>query len=119
MDKILQLPQPHVAIGTIEGELQILAKRKGFVEIEIRDKISGVLVHCYIPQDMIEDAKEAFNRRVAVRGRIQYKSGRIPESIKVEKIFRFPYERELPHHSQMRGILLKVKPPKSKKQKAN
>jgi len=93
----------HSAIGTIEGQLQILAKRKGY-EIEIRDEVSGRLVHCFIPKEMLEDAKEAFDRRVAVTGKIRYRGDGIPLSIEVTKLFRFPLNRELPHHNDVRGI---------------
>lgn len=90
-------------IGTIEGELQILAKRSG-LEIEVRDELSGHLVHCFIPQEMLEEAKEAFLRRVAVTGLIRYKGDGMSVSIEVTDLFRFPYNRELPHHNDIRGI---------------
>jgi hypothetical protein len=93
----------HSAIGTIEGELQILAKRQGF-EIEIQDEVSGRLVHCSIPQEMLEDAKEAFARRVAATGTIHYRADGTPVNIEVEELFRFPLNRELPNHNDVRGI---------------
>ena len=90
-------------IGTIEGQLRILAQRQR-LEIEIRDEISGRLIHCLIPENMLEDAKEAFLRRVAISGVIHYRSDGTPINIEVSQLYRFPLNRELPHHKDIRGI---------------
>jgi hypothetical protein len=94
----------HSAIGTVEGQLQILAKRQ-HLEVEIRDDVSGRLVKCIIPQEMLEDAKEAFDRRVAATGLIRYRKDGTPISIEVSEMFRFPLNRELPSHNDVCGIL--------------
>ena len=104
-ENIDRLSRIYSAIGTIEGELQILAKRKGLFEIEIRHAVSGALVHCLIPQEMLESAKEAFNRRVAATGLIKYETDGTPKNIDVKKLYRFPFNRELPHHDDILGIL--------------
>jgi hypothetical protein len=90
-------------VGTVEGNLRILAKRKHF-EVEILDEVSEHLIRCTISPEQLEDAKDAFNRRVSVTGLVHYKADGTPISIEVKDIFRFPFNRELPHHSDLRGI---------------
>jgi hypothetical protein len=102
LDDILRVL--YFEVGTIEGHLRILAKRKR-LEVEVVDDISKHLVHCIITPDQLEDAKEAFDRRVSVSGLIHYRADGTPVSIEVEEIFRFPFNRELPHHNDVRGIL--------------
>ncbi len=93
----------HSGIGTIEGELRVLAKRNRY-EVEVRDEISNRLIHCIITYEQLEDAKDAFERRVSITGLIHYREDGTPISIEVEKIVRFPFNRELPHHDDIRGI---------------
>lgn len=94
----------HSAIGTIEGQLRALAMRNDEFQIEIRDEVSGQPVRCQIPEELLEEAKGAFARRVSVTGVIRYRANRIPISIEVERLFRFPWSRELPNHHDVRGI---------------
>lgn len=93
--------------GTIEGHLRILAKRTGHIEVEILDEMSDHLVHCIITRSQLEEAKEAFDRRVSLSGLIHYRVDGTPIRILVDEggFFRFPYNRELPHHNDVRGIL--------------
>ncbi len=91
-------------VGTIEGHLRILAKRTGGLEVEVRDEISGHLLHCTITPSQLEDAKDAFDRRVSITGLIHYRADGTPISIDVKNIFRFPFPRELPRHEDIRGI---------------
>jgi hypothetical protein len=102
IDNILK--HAYSEIGTIEGHLWILAKRVEHLEIEIRDEITERLVHCIITPNQLEDAKDAFDRRVSVSGLIHYRADGTPISIEVKKIFRFPLPRELPHHDDIRGL---------------
>ena len=102
VSNILRLAYSEV--GTIEGHLRILAKRTGHLEVEVRDEISGHLVHCTITTSQLEDAKDAFDRRVSVTGLIHYRADGTPVSIDVRNIFRFPFPRELPRHEDIRGI---------------
>jgi len=92
--------------GTIEGRLLVLAKTRGF-EIKIKEEISGRLVTCHIPGNLLDDAKDAFTRRVSVTGTIKYRRDGTPVSIEVDSedgFFRFPYERELPSIEEIVGI---------------
>lgn len=93
----------YSSIGTVEGQLLILAKRT-HLEIEIRDEVSGHLVRCFMPQEMLDEAKDAFARRVAVTGTIRYRHDGTPVNIEATKLFRFPFNRELPRHEDVRGI---------------
>jgi hypothetical protein len=102
LSNILRLAYSEV--GTIEGHLRILAKRTGRLEVEVRDEISGHLVHCTISPSQLEDAKDAFDRRVSVTGLIHYRADGTPVNIDVRNIFRFPFPRELPRHEEIRGI---------------
>ena len=54
------------ATGTIEGKLQVLTK-KDRCSFSIKDEIIGRLVRCYFQENMLEDAKDAFDRRVVDR----------------------------------------------------
>jgi len=94
-------------VGTIEGQLRILARRKQ-LEVEVRDEISGHLVHCIITPNQLEDAKDAFDRRVSISGLIHYRADGTPISIEVKNIFRFPFPRELPSHNEIRGLFREI-----------
>ena len=97
------LRHAYSEVGTIEGRLQILAKRQ-YLEIEVRDEVSDRLIHCIITPNQLEDAKDAFDRRVSISGLIHYRADGTPISIEVKNIFRFPFPRELPSHNNIRGI---------------
>jgi hypothetical protein len=105
VNNILRLA--YSEIGTIEGHLRILAKRAEHLEVEILDEISERLIHCIISPAQLEDAKEAFDRRVSLSGLIHYRADGTPIRIEVEEggFFRFPFNRELPHHKDVRGML--------------
>ena len=92
--------------GTIEGRLLVLAKKRGF-EIKIKEEVSDRLVTCHIPDNLLDDAKDAFDRRVSVTGVIRYRRDGTPVSIDIDPengFFRFPYERELPSVEEVVGI---------------
>ena len=97
------LKHAYSEVGTIEGHLRILAKRKR-LEVEVLDEISGHLIHCIITPNQLEEAKDAFDRRVSVSGLIHYRADGTPISIEVKNIFRFPFARELPRHEEIRGL---------------
>lgn len=106
LSNILRLAYSEV--GTIEGQLRILAKRTGRLEVEVRDEISKHLVHCTISPSQLEDAKDAFDRRVSITGLIHYRADGTPVTIDVRNIYRFPFPRELPSHEKIRGIFREV-----------
>jgi hypothetical protein len=78
------------------------------LEVEVFDEISGHLIHCIITPNQLEDAKDAFDRRVSISGLIHYRADGTPISIEVKDIFRFPLSRELPRHDDIRGIFREI-----------
>jgi hypothetical protein len=97
----------YSAVGTIEGKLQVIAK-KDRLYFGVYDEIIERFIHCYFSEDILENAKDAFDRRVAVTGLIHYKTDKTPHYIDVIELYRFPLDIELPHYTEICGILGKA-----------
>lgn len=91
------------AYGTLEGKLQTLTERGG-LQFTVYDDLFDKGVNCFLEEGTAQSAVQAFGRRVAVSGLIQYdKEGR-PVSIRVETIRIFKDVSELPPIKSLRGI---------------
>ena len=92
------------AFGSIEGKLETLSGRGG-LRFNVFDSIHDQSIRCNFYEDLLDLAKDAFEKRVYVYGLINYGPGGYPKSIKVEKMKIFPDQHELPSAYDVCGIL--------------
>lgn len=83
--------------GSVEGRLELISGREGQpLYFRVQDRVNNVRVRCLIPDNLLENALNAFRKRVIVSGIIKSDSGGIPRSIRVESIEVVPGEESLP-----------------------
>ena len=95
------------AWGSIEGRLQTISARGSF-QFVVYDSVSDRGVNCFIDQDLMKTAVDAFDKRVCVKGPIRSDRQGRPFSIRVKKIRRLRTLEELPPVEAFRGILKPV-----------
>ena len=88
------------ALGSIEGRLQMISKRKGL----IYDDISDRTIVCHFSQKIQDEIVSASGKRVSAYGIISYRESGEPASIKVQD-FRILSRDNLPTFEDMKGIL--------------
>ena len=93
-----------IELGTIEGRLQMISSR-GPLRVGVWESLDDKLVRCFLPASMMDDAKAALDRRVAVFGTIRYRADGTAVSIEVEDLDVFPADSELPSADDVYGIL--------------
>jgi hypothetical protein len=93
-----------VEVGVVEGRLQMISSR-GTLHVGVWDSAGDRLVRCFVKPDMIDEAKAALDKRVALAGIIRYRPNGEPVSIEVESLEVFPEESELPTADEVYGIL--------------
>lgn len=74
------------AMGSIEGRLQSITERSG-LRVSVYDSLTDKAIHCYINDDLMQEAMKAFGKRVNVFGMISYDKAGNPKRIKVEEMF--------------------------------
>ena len=94
----------HQAFGSIEGKMQTITDREGF-RFVVYDSLYDNRVDCFIDEELMEQAIANFRRRVRVSGMVQYDRQGDPVSIKVNEIYAFPKNSDLPSVKRIRGIL--------------
>lgn len=83
--------------GSVEGKLEVISGREGQrIFFSVQDRVNNVSVRCYIPDDLLDNALNAFRKRVIVSGIIKSDNNGIPRSIRVEIIEIVPDEESLP-----------------------
>ena len=92
------------SLGSIEGELLTVSQRDG-TRIVIYESLTDRAVQCYIPDEMLEQAINAFGGRVYVFGLISYGRDGRPKNIRVEELRVFPEDEDLPSAYDVCGIL--------------
>ena len=90
--------------GTVEGRLQTLSERHR-PNFAVYDALTDQPVRCYISERELAQAWRAFGHRVAVSGQVRYRRNGQPVSIKVESIYVFPPDEDLPTAEDVYGIL--------------
>lgn len=94
----------HQSYGSIEGKMQTITDRDGF-KFVVYDSLYDHRVDCFIEEELLEQAIEDFRKRVRVSGMVQYNRLGDPVSIKVNEIYAFKANSELPSVKEIRGIL--------------
>jgi hypothetical protein len=106
-DTAIRLLGQHQALGSVEGKLQTISER-GSLQFVVFDSLYDTGVNCFMNEDLMEQAKDAFRKRVAVSGMVQYDPEGRPVSIRVDTIRVFKDVTELPPIKNLRGILKKA-----------
>jgi hypothetical protein len=92
--------------GAIEGKMQTITDRDGF-RFVVYDSLYDHRVDCFFDEELMDKALANFRKRVRVSGLVQYDRAGEPVSIKVDDIYVFRPNSELPSVREMRGILKK------------
>ncbi len=90
--------------GSVEGKLQTITERGGF-RFVVYDSLYDHRVDCFIDEELMNRAVASFGKRVRVSGLVQYDHFGDPVSIKVDELYVFRPNKELPSVHEMRGIL--------------
>jgi hypothetical protein len=106
-DTAIKLLGQHQALGSVEGRLQTLSGR-GSLQIVVFDDLYENGINCFIDEELMEQAKDAFRKRVSVTGMIQYDQESRPVSIRVDTIKVFKDIADLPPIKNLRGIFKKA-----------
>ena len=91
-------------VGTIEGRLEAIQDASGALKIRVQDYLFAKPINCFVPEDMIELVFSSFRKRVEITGKIHYRRGGAPISIKAFDIEILPEDDELPEASDVRGV---------------
>ncbi len=93
------------ALGSIEGILHTISDRRGKIFV-VYESLTDRGIRCYIDDDKIMDeAIEAFGKRVYVYGNISYDNIGNPKTIKVKELGVFKNNKDLPNAFDVCGIL--------------
>lgn len=90
--------------GTVEGRLTAI-QEQGSLQLLLKDEWLKQTVRCYVPEEKLPEAFNAFRKRVEVFGVIHFRRNGIPISVDVDKIVPLPDDSELPTAEDVRGIL--------------
>ena len=91
--------------GTVEGTLRVISDQNGSLEIRIFDPLWHHPIPCRMSDDQIDEAIDAFRKRVEVFGRIHYNHMGRPTSIRMDTLTILPDDESLPTVSDVAGIL--------------
>jgi hypothetical protein len=106
-DTAVKLLGQHQALGTVEGKLQTISER-GTLQFVVFDSLYDKGINCFMDEQIMEQAMQAFRKRVAVTGMVQYDQESRPVSIRVDTIQVFKDVSELPPIKDLRGIFKKA-----------
>jgi hypothetical protein len=106
-DTVVKLLGQHQALGTIEGKLQTISDRQT-LQFVVFDSLYDKGINCFMDEAIMEQAMQAFRKRVAVTGMVQYDQEGQPVSIRVDTIHVFKDVSELTPISELRGLFKKA-----------
>lgn len=69
----------RTAYSSIEGKLELISHR-GRLRAAIKENLSGIVVQCIFPDEMIEEIKDLFDKKVVLEGQITYRENGEPIS---------------------------------------
>jgi hypothetical protein len=107
-DTVSKLLGQHQALGSVEGKLQTISER-GTLQFVVFDSLYDKGVNCFMDEKIMDEAMQAFRKRVAVTGMVQYDQESRPVSIRVDTLQVFKDVSELPPIKNLRGILKRAK----------
>ncbi len=92
------------ALGSVEGQLLTISER-GSLKVVIYEALTDRAIDCHIDDFMLEDAMNAFGKRVYVYGLISYNKQGLPNRIIVEDMRIFPEDEAIPTAREICGLL--------------
>lgn len=98
------LESEHEDYGSIEGRLRTITDRGG-VQFVVYEPLWDRPVRCYIPEDLVNQAMEAWRDRVEVYGVIKYRKDGNPISINVDDLVPMIGSAVVPNFRDVHGIL--------------
>ena len=100
---IMQEPE-YEDSGTVDGILSLVSVHGGY-RFRISDYLTGQAIECLVDESMIKEATGSLGKRVEVNGLIGYTRQGFPNRVKADGITPFPAPHEIPHFSELKGIL--------------
>lgn len=91
------------SITSFEGTLETLSIHGGY-QFNIYDALSGRRIECHFTGALLEDAKQAFGRRVKVYGVGRFDHAGAPLSMRVDEMRVQRDQSELPQFKDLEGI---------------
>lgn len=88
--------------STIEGRLEVISAHNG-TRLSIWDVLTNTKVECLVTDAQLEEAKDAFRKRVAVTGRAKVTRKGKPVTIEVASIRVLKEKSELPQAKDFEG----------------
>jgi len=74
-------------LGSVEGFLELISGREGYaLYFRVRDVVSGKVVRCFFPENILDSALSAFRKRVIVYGLIKSDNVGNPRTIRVQNM---------------------------------
>jgi hypothetical protein len=90
--------------GTVDGVLDVVSAHNGY-EFRISEILHGKSVKCIVNEGLLKKALDNFQKRVEVDGLISYSKKGFPRIVKAKEIIPFPDKEDVPHFSELKGIL--------------
>ncbi|HRN70673.1 MAG TPA: hypothetical protein PLS49_05820 [Candidatus Woesebacteria bacterium] len=92
------------AFGSIEGKLRTITAQRG-LKVILYEDLTNRAIKCYIEDEMLKKAFEAFDKKVYVFGTLRYNIHGEPVSIAVKQIEPFKDPNAIPTFKSIYGIL--------------
>ena len=94
----------HEDTGTVEGVLDVVSVHNGY-EFCVSEVLYGKTIKCFVSESLLDKALRYFKKRVEVDGLIRYDKNGFPKSVEATNMVEFPSPEEIPHFSELKGIL--------------
>lgn len=92
------------AFGSIEGKLKTITAQRG-LKVILYEDLTNRAIKCYIDDDMLRKAFDAFDKKAYVFGLLRYNLHGEPISIHVKQIEAFKDQSSIPSIRDIYGIL--------------
>jgi hypothetical protein len=101
--------------GSVEGVLELISGKEGQpIYFRVKDRVYNVSVRCIIPDELVQDALNAFKKRVIVSGIIKSDNSGTPRTIKADNIEIVPSVDSLPQANdiirELEGKSFRIQP---------
>ena len=97
------LDRSYESGGSVEGAME-MATLHGARYFRVYDATHGYGVICYFGEEMLEDVRMAFGKRVSVAGQLRSDGLGKPQTMQVDEIRVLASDTELPTAADLRGV---------------
>ncbi|MCH7626230.1 MAG: hypothetical protein IIC83_09930 [Chloroflexi bacterium] len=101
---VRQILQSMEAYGSIEGYLDVLSSRSATLHFSVRESLTNRIVRCNFDEDLVEQALEAWRKRVIVFGRIQADNRGNPRTLWVWTMNVIKGPSDIPSIDDVEGV---------------